>query len=105
MKIPTRGAGEAHHRPAGPEIARPTKAQDHHHGNGEHWHERALLTVAGEWLAPAGRRLLTLLTLLVRRCPACLRAHLHRGGPGIRRPSCNGPEYRVVAISLEGSAA
>lgn len=62
-----------------------------------------LPTVAGELLAPAGRRRLP--ALLVRRCPMCLRAHLHRGGPGIRRPSCKGPEYRVVALSVEGVAA
>jgi len=104
MKIPTSGAGEAHHRPAGPEIARPTKAQDHHHGNGERRHGREELpTVAGELLAPAGRRHLP--ALLVRRCPACLCAHLHRGGPGIRRPPCGGSEYRVVALSVEGIAA
>lgn len=50
---------------------------DRLHRNSEHQYD--VLPVAfGELLPPAGRR--TLSVLLVRRCPHCSHAHLHRTG-------------------------
>lgn len=75
----------------------------HHHRSGDHRRRRDIPTVAAEVLPPAGRRRLP--APLVRRRPTCECAHLHRGGPGVRRSSCSGSEYRIVAISVEGVAA
>lgn len=53
--------------------------------------------VEAEYLPPAGRRRLP--ALLVRRCPRCGLAHLHRGKPGIREGSC-GVSYAIVLVEV-----
>lgn len=54
---------------------------------------------------PVGRRSMWL--LLVRRCPVCRGAHLHRGAPhgGLRRAGCGKGAYLVVPVQAAGAGA
>lgn len=108
---PKKNGGGAGHHPATPanKIAAAARPQ-HHDRNGAHRQGRDLPVAVGEFFGPVGRRQLG--AILVRHCPGCGHAHLHRGARvatvdgEVRTGSC-GAEYTVRCLPTQrlGGAA